>query len=118
MAESGKVKACTGRISEQLGKDIPGQYLPGGAQQAIFEMSESSARTLAQVGKEVIASGATRTLTLDGIEFTLRPTGWKDANGVWGYLHMPGPGTVQTSRLGTREQASKEEERSKTSHAQ
>ena len=32
--KSGKVKACTGKIAEQGGKDIPGQYLPGGGTQA------------------------------------------------------------------------------------
>ncbi len=31
VGESGKVKACTGKIAEQGGKDILGQYLPGAA---------------------------------------------------------------------------------------
>ncbi len=109
VVEPGKVKACTGKISEQLGEKIPGQYLPGGAQQAMFEMSEDGIKKLSVAGKEAMASGSPQKLVIDGMEFTVSPTGWKDANGVWGYLHMPGPGTVQTMRLGAREQASKDE---------
>ncbi|MCK9986078.1 MAG: hypothetical protein AzoDbin1_02550 [Azoarcus sp.] len=43
------------------------------------------------------------------MEFELRATGWTDANGVWGYLRMPGPAVIQTARLGTRELAAKDE---------
>lgn len=109
VASPDKVKACTGKIAEQVGKDIPGQHLPGGAQQAMFEMSEDGIKKLSQAGKEATTSATPIKLTVDGIDFTVMPTGWKDANGVWGYLHMPGTATVQTARLGAREQASKEE---------
>jgi hypothetical protein len=32
---------------------------------------------------------------------------WADANGIHGYINMPGPGAVQTMRLGARELATK-----------
>lgn len=33
--EPNAIKACTGKIAEQGGRDIPGQYLPGGGKQAM-----------------------------------------------------------------------------------
>lgn len=48
---------------------------------------------------------------VSGIAFEVKPTGWTDANGVYGYLRVPGgQGTVQTMKLDAREQASKTEE--------
>lgn len=103
----GEIKACTGKIAEQSGQNIPGQYLPGGGQQAMIEMAAADTAAVNAAAAQVIATGETKVLTVGGIEFTIKPTGWKDANGVWGYLRMPGVGTVQTARLGAREQAQK-----------
>ncbi|RBB08800.1 hypothetical protein BRO03_21155, partial [Xanthomonas oryzae pv. oryzae] len=43
-----------------------------------------------------------------GMHFEIRPSGWKDVNGIIGYIHTPGTGTVTTARLGERKQATKE----------
>lgn len=43
-----------------------------------------------------------------GMKYEVKPTGWTDANGIHGYINMPGPASVQTVRLGAREQATKE----------
>ena len=43
-----------------------------------------------------------------GLEFTFHSTGWTDANGIWGYIRGSGTTTVQTARVGSREQATKE----------
>ncbi|SPK75140.1 conserved protein of unknown function (plasmid) [Cupriavidus taiwanensis] len=102
-------KAVVGTVAEQTGSKLSGQYLPGGATQAFFMLDEETSKGLKALGEEVIASGKARawTDTLTGITFHIRPTGWKDANGVWGYARMPGPTSVQTARLGAREQATK-----------
>ena len=105
-------KAVVGTVSEQAGTKIPGQYLPGGATQAFFFMDAKSQAELNSLGERVIATGKPIDWIdpVSGIEFQIKPTGWTDANGVWGYFHVPGAGTVQTSRLGAREMASKDNE--------
>ncbi|UKE68181.1 hypothetical protein K8O61_11730 [Xanthomonas cerealis pv. cerealis] len=42
------------------------------------------------------------------MSFEVKPTGWKDVNGIIGYFHTPGPTSVTTVRLAEREQATKE----------
>lgn len=43
-----------------------------------------------------------------GLEFTFHKSGWTDANGIWGYANPPSITTVQTARVCSREQATKE----------
>src|SRR5450830_461366 len=103
-------KAVVGTVSEQFGSKIPGQYLPGGATQAFFFLDDAFKAVLSNMGHEFI-NGAKHTKIIDpttGIEFTFHKTGWTDANGIWGYLPGVGTGSVQTARLGSREQATKE----------
>ncbi|CAN7716965.1 hypothetical protein [Caballeronia sp. LjRoot31] len=102
-------KAAVGTVSEQVSKDIPGQYLPGGGTQGFFFLPPESVKQLNFFGDQAIKTGKTfpRVDTVAGIAFEIRPTNWKDANGIYGYLHLPGPGTVQTMKLGAREQTSK-----------
>lgn len=109
--EHANIKACTGTISEQSGKNLPGQYLPGGGQQAFIDWTMEQGKALQKAADEVIASGkpAKWKDAVTGIEFEIRPTGWTDANGIHGYWHMPDPAVVQTSKLGARERASKQE---------
>lgn len=45
----------------------------------------------------------------NGMAYDIKPTGWTDANGIWGYVHMPGQAYVQTLRLEAREMAAKDE---------
>ena len=105
-----EIKAAVGTISEQSGKQIPGQFLPGGAMQAVIDMDAATKAALSQAAQNVIATGKSRTWIdpVSGMSFEIRPTGWKDANGVWGYVNMPGQSAVQTLRLGARERASKQ----------
>ena len=74
------------------------------------KFDRSSSTQLQTLANDVMASGrpATWIDPVSGINFEIRPTGWTDANGVWGYINPPSAGTVQTARLGAREQASKE----------
>lgn len=105
-------KAVVGTISEQAGRKLSGQYLEGGAIQAFVEMSPQASAKLRELGQKVISTGQPESWIdlATGMVFEIKPTGWKDVNGVHGYLHLPGPGTVQTMKLGAREQASKTEE--------
>ncbi|WP_354687958.1 hypothetical protein [Cupriavidus necator] len=104
-------KAVVGTVAEQAGERIPGQYLPGGATQAYFLLGEETATQLGKIGETVMASGRAEPWvdSATGITFQILPTGWKDSNGVWGYAHVPAWDVlVQTSRVGTREQATKD----------
>ncbi|MCA7083239.1 hypothetical protein K7G19_06430 [Cupriavidus sp. DB3] len=104
-------KSVVGTVAEQAGERLPGQYLPGGATQAVFFLDSSTGNRLKEMGQEVISSGKPSKPWEDpisGITFEVRPTGWVDTNGVWGYLTPPNAGTVQTARLGAREQATKD----------
>ncbi|EIJ46411.1 hypothetical protein GWL_34390 [Herbaspirillum sp. GW103] len=107
-------KAVVGTVAEQFGTKIPGQYLPGGATQAFFFLSDKAKSELGRLGKEFSSSKQTAKVTFTdpetGMEFTFHATGWTDANGIWGYLRPPGTGSVQTARVGAREQAEKDNE--------
>nr|WP_221320234.1 hypothetical protein [Chitinivorax tropicus] len=106
--EPNRVKGCVGKISEQAGDKIKGQYLTGGGKQVMLEIPGELAGKLNSIGDKVIAEGKPQTLLLDGVEWVIRPTGWKDVNGIHGYGQLAKQAGVQTARLGTREQASKE----------
>jgi hypothetical protein len=103
-------KSVVGTVSEQFGSKIPGQYLPGGATQAFFFLDKDFKELLNKVGHDFI-SGTKPAKIIDpatGLEFTFHKTTWTDANGIWGYVRGPGTTTVQTARIGSREQASKQ----------
>lgn len=104
-----KPKACTGLIAEQFGSKLSGQYLSGGGKQAMLEVDSAIATELNQLGDAVIASGNAQTRVIGGISWEVRPTGWTDVNGVYGYIELPGPGALGVTRLGTRELMDKEE---------
>ncbi|MCO4862516.1 hypothetical protein MKD38_12590 [Cupriavidus sp. WGlv3] len=103
-------KAVVGTVSEQTGQKLAGQYLPGGATQAFFALDKSVTAQLERIGADVMKSGRPITWTdaSNGLIFRILPTGWTDANGVWGYSRNPGAGTVQAARLGARERATKD----------
>jgi hypothetical protein len=103
-------KAAIGTVSEQFGKRIPGQYLPGGTTQAFFYLERAFSDALRKAGQDFISGTGTRKMfdPATGMEFTFHSTGWKDANGIWGYIRGPGTTAVQTARVGSRERATKE----------
>jgi len=105
-----QIKAAVGTIAEQTGKEIPGQFLPGGGMQAVIEMSKDAKTNLSRIAEEVMQTHkpASWIDSATGMVYEIRPTGWKDANGIHGYIRMPGAVTVQTARLGAREEATKE----------
>ncbi|KAA0180132.1 hypothetical protein FX016_16200 [Cupriavidus gilardii] len=104
-------KSVVGTVAEQSGNLLPGQYLPGGATQAAFFLDRSTAETLEKLSQSVISSGVPSKPWKDpvsGITFEIKPTGWVDTNGVWGYPIPHAAEVVQTARLGAREQAAKD----------
>jgi hypothetical protein len=109
------IRACTGKIAEQAGQRIGIQYLEGGGKQAMITFSAEVTAELNKLGQQVQATKTATSREIGGIAWEIHPTGWPDTkpdtNGVHGYLHMPGPGTVQTVRLGTRELSSRREEK-------
>ncbi|QBH03052.1 hypothetical protein [Xanthomonas oryzae] len=103
-------KAVVGTVAEQAGVKLPGQYLPGGATQAFFFLDKPVAEQLTALGKRAIAENKPFTWIdpASGMIFEVKPTGWKDVNGIIGYFHPPGLTSVTTARLAEREQATKE----------
>jgi len=102
------VKACTGMIAEQTAEKIGAQYLKGGGKQAMLALPADVSTEINQLAKTAMSSKSLVTKEIGGIQWEIRPTGWDDVNGVHGYLNAPGPGSVQTARLGAREIASKQ----------
>lgn len=105
-------KAVVGTVSEQFGKKIPGQYLPGGSTQAYFYLDRTFSDGMKQAGHDFINGGTTSKIIdpATGIEFIFHPTFWTDANGIWGYIRGPGTTTIQTARVEAREEATKHNE--------
>nr|WP_308495405.1 DUF2345 domain-containing protein [Duganella aceris] len=78
-------KAAVGTVSEQFGKQIPGQHLPGGATQAFFYLDRAFWAALSKAGQD-FAKGERVSKVVDtatGLEFTFHRTGWTDANGIY-----------------------------------
>lgn len=105
----GAVKAVTGKIAEQTGSKIAGQYLPGGGVQAMVETEAKYINLINESAQRVISSGKTETFRAGDMVWEVRPTNWKDVNGVHGYDLVTAQAGVQTSRLGAREEATKRE---------
>lgn len=111
VTREGALKACAGKIAEQTGTKIPGQYLPGGGKQAMFHLSTDSHARLKAIGERVAATGTPARLEVDGVAWEIRATGWKDVNGIHGYDLVTLKAGVQTVRLGAREEESKSDVR-------
>lgn len=105
--EPNTIKACTGKIAEQIGDKIPGQYLPGGGKQAMLQLATDLNDLLRAAGERVISSGKPEAFERGGISWVIKPTGWKDANGIHGYDLVTLKAGIQTSRLAAREEAAK-----------
>nr|GEU28665.1 hypothetical protein [Tanacetum cinerariifolium] len=103
-------KAVVGTVSKKFGKIIPGLYLPGGATQAFIVTESKFDAIFGKIGHK-FANEVKRNKILGpatGIELTFHATGWTDANGIRGYLRASGAANVQTSRVGSRERTTKD----------
>ncbi len=60
-------------------------------------------------GERVMATGKAETIRFSTAVFEIKPTGWKDANGIHGYSLVTGTAAVQTSKLAAREYATKDD---------
>lgn len=90
--------ACTGIIAEQTGQNIGSQYLRGGAKQAMLKLPEDVASELGAAAVRAEKTGY-ETIVAGGVRWEFRATGWKDVNGVHGYVQPPSLGSVQIERL-------------------
>jgi hypothetical protein len=108
--DGNSLPACTGIIAEQAGEKLGAQYLRGGSKQAMLQLPGDVGEQLNAIAARVSQTGVPETAELAGLRWEVLATGWDDVNGVYGYLHMPGPGSVQTVRLGARTVATKRED--------
>jgi hypothetical protein len=98
-----KLPACVSTVSEQFSKTITGQYLEGGARQALIENEKDVIDLVSKLadsdhGKIVLPSG---------ISVEVRPSGWTDVNGIIGYDEIVIPFASVVERLGITEKQSK-----------
>jgi hypothetical protein len=100
-----KLPACTSIVAEQFSRNIVGQFLEGGARQAVvhaFFEKEIMAHTNALYKK-----GGGKVKLANGIEVEVRQSGWKGINGKIGYNETVIPGAGALERLGATEQQTK-----------
>jgi len=103
-----KVPACTSTVSEQFGKDIPGQYLEGGGKQAAIDFA--LAPDLADVSdllEKLAKRGGGKAKLSNGVTLEVRHSDWKGINGKVGYGSEVIPGAGMVERLGVTEMQSK-----------
>jgi hypothetical protein len=105
------VPACTGIIAEQSGKKLGMQYLEGGAKQAILNLPADVAKDLGPAAELVQKTGKEVVIESGGIRWELRPTGWSEANGSYGYgRNVVSEIDSQTERLAPSQVVSKKGE--------
>jgi hypothetical protein len=104
-----QIPACTSTVSEQFSKDIAGQYLPGGGQQAVVHAFFE--KQVMELANKLHADGGGKgAIKLnDGLTITVevKPSGWNDVNGKVGYGDTVIPGAAITERLGVTEKQTK-----------
>jgi hypothetical protein len=98
-----QVPACISTVSEQFGKAIAGQYLEGGARQAVIEADKATRDIAAQLTD----IGGGKAMLPNGIEIEIRPSGWSGVNGIFGYGETVIPHASVVERLGVTEKQSK-----------
>lgn len=98
-----KVPACVSTVSEQFSKDIVGQYLEGGARQAVIEHDPITRDIVAGLVEE----GGGRIVLPNGIEVEIRPSGWKGVNEMVGYGETVIPYASVVERLDVTEKQTK-----------
>ncbi|TPG55431.1 DUF4112 domain-containing protein [Ewingella americana] len=103
-----EVAAWHGKIAEQFGKELPGQYLIGGGEQVIINLGDL-AKQITDIGQEVKKGGRALSTQINGVELAFYPTGWNDVNGKYGFDNPDKikPPFVETRQLSDSELQSK-----------
>ncbi|MDR0563625.1 MAG: hypothetical protein LBG78_01640 [Azoarcus sp.] len=104
-----EVRGVFGKVSEQTSTIVPGQYLPGGGQQAFLDFAEVTNAKLEEVGKRVMQTGKVEEFfdPVSGLTFEFGPTNWKNVNGHTGYTRAGKAGTSTTVPVKPNEVAPK-----------
>jgi hypothetical protein len=96
-----KIPACTSTVSEQFGKNIAGQFLEGGAQQAVIESFME--HEIVSIAEKLYAKGGGQAKLSNGISIDVHASGWKGVSGEIGYRETVIPGAAVVERLGLAE---------------
>lgn len=98
-----EIPACVSTVSEQFSKQITGQYLEGGARQAVLENDSA----IIDIVNKLAMSDQGSLVLHNGITVEIKPSGWTDSNGIIGYDEKVIPYATVTERLGISEKATK-----------
>jgi hypothetical protein len=101
--DSVKIPGCVSTVSEQFSKTIHGQYLEGGARQAVIELDKA----VSDLANKLAKSGGGKATLPNGIEVEVRSSGWSGVNGLVGYDEIAIPLATFVERLGITEKQSK-----------
>lgn len=99
-----QVPACVSTVSEQFSQQIAGQYLEGGARQAVIQHEKEVLAIANELAN--LKEGGKVTLP-NGITVEVRPSGWESPNGTIGYDEVVIPYASVVERLGISEKQSK-----------
>jgi hypothetical protein len=100
-----EIKACTSTVAEQFGKELPGQFLEGGAKQAYIEAFFD--KIFVDATDKLYKRGGGRITLSNGIVIEVRQSGWKGINGKLGYGDATIPKASVAERLGVTEREKK-----------
>lgn len=98
------LKAWSGQIAEQYGKEVPTQYLEGGGHQLIVDLGDL-ADEITAAGELLKQGKLPPTISRNGVTVELRATNWTNIEDVYGYSKFEESvrDAAQTRRLGTEE---------------
>lgn len=95
------IPACTSTVSEQFSKEIPGQFLEGGARQAFVEAFYE--KQFMDATAQLYAKGGGKITLSNGIVVEVKQSAWSGINGKIGYGDTVIPGASMVERLGVTE---------------
>jgi hypothetical protein len=98
-----EVPSCVSTVSEQFSKAITGQYLEGGARQAVVEFEKD----VFELASKLAKSGGGKATLPNGITVEVKASGWSSVNGTIGYDETVVPFASIIERLGATEKQGK-----------